>query len=255
MPGGGCLSNQLGKKIKELRERPMTTSTPVTTIAKLFGLTGRRVQQLARDGIIPKPEKNQHELAGSVCSCINYLKQRAFGKGAAQGKYPGDTHLERARLIKAQADMAKIDLAEKTGALVTAGRLEADWMAMVHACCSGLLSIPTKVACQISSLKDPEEIGNFLTRTIRELLTELASDTHDDSEPACREDLQPDDQDGDTGPDAATGIDDEPVSRILEIQRTLCSQLLFLASIFFPAFRLRNKMTFNFIKYGINAVP
>ncbi len=182
----------------------MTTSYPVSTIAKLFGLTERRVQQLAKDGIIPKPEKNQYELVGSVRAYINYLQQRAFGKGAA----PRDTHLERARLIKAQADMAEIDLAEKTGALVTVDRLEADWMAMVNACRSKLLSIPTKVAYQISNLKDPEEIENFLKRTIHEALTELASYEHDDSE-----DLQPDDQDGDIGLDAATGIDGEPVGR------------------------------------------
>ena len=77
----------------------MATSYPVSTIAKLFGLTERRVQQLAQEGIIPKPEKNQYELVGSVRSYIDYLQQRAFGKGAV----PQDTHLERARLLKAQA--------------------------------------------------------------------------------------------------------------------------------------------------------
>ena len=108
----------------------MPTSDPVSTIAKLFGLTERRVQQLARDGVIPKPEKNQYELIGSVRSYIEYLQQRAFGKGAA----PQDTHHERARLLKAQADMAEIDLAERTGELVTVERIEADWIQMVTAC-------------------------------------------------------------------------------------------------------------------------
>ena len=81
-------------------------------------------------------------------------------------------------------------------------------MAMVNACRSKLLSIPTKVAYQISNLKDPEEIENFLKRTIHEALTELASYEHDDNQ-----DLQPDDQDGDIGLDAAAGIDGEPVGR------------------------------------------
>lgn len=61
----------------------MTTSYPVSTIAKLFGLTERRVQQLAKDGIIAKLKKNQYELVGSVRAYINYLQRRAFGKGAA----------------------------------------------------------------------------------------------------------------------------------------------------------------------------
>ena len=180
----------------------MPTSYPVNTIAKLFGLSERRVQQLAQEGIIPKPEKNQYELVGSVRSYIDYLQQRAFGKGVA----PRDTHLERARLIKAQADMAEIELAERTGALVTVDRVEMDWITLVNACRSRLLSIPTKVAYQISSLKEPEEIEKFLKRTIHEALTELASYEYDDSE-----NLSADDEYGDIGVDAATGIDGEPV--------------------------------------------
>jgi recombination protein RecA len=48
----------------------------------LFGISERRVQQLAQEGIIPKPDTNQYELVGCVRSYINYLQQRAFGKGS-----------------------------------------------------------------------------------------------------------------------------------------------------------------------------
>ena len=179
----------------------MPTSYPVSTIAKLFGLTERRVQQLARDGVIPKPEKNQYELIGSVRSYIEYLQQRAFGKGVA----PQDTHHERARLIKAQADMAEIDLAERTGQLVTVERIEADWIQMVTACRAKLLGIPTKTAYQIANLKDPEEVEKFLKRTIHEALLELANYETED------EDLQAVESDGDESVDSTTGTDSEPV--------------------------------------------
>lgn len=179
----------------------MATTYPVSTIAKLFGLSERRVQQLARDGIIPKPEKNQYELVGSVRAYINYLQQRAFGQGVS----PQDTHLERARLLKAQADMAEIELAERTGALVTVERVQTDWLAMITACRAKLLGIPTKTAYQISNLSDTHEIEKFLKRTIHEALTELAAYESDD------EDISADDEDGDEGMDTATGTDGEPV--------------------------------------------
>lgn len=179
----------------------MPTSYPVSTIAKLFGLSERRVQQLARDGIIPKPEKNQYELIGSVRSYINYLQQRAFGQGVA----PQDTHLERARLLKAQADMAEIELAERTGELVTVERVESDWMAMVMACRAKMLGLPTKTAYQISNLKDTHEIEKFLKRTITEALTELATYDTDD------EDISEGLEDGDGSVDSTTGTDSEPV--------------------------------------------
>lgn len=177
----------------------MPTSYPVSTIAKLFGLTERRVQQLARDGIIPKPEKNQYELIGCVRSYINYLQQRAFGKGAA----PQDTHFERARLLKAQADMAEIELAERTGQLVTVERIEADWVQMVTACRAKLLGIPTKTAYQIANLKDPEEVEKFLKRTIHEALLELANYETED------EDISTDDGECEQGMDSAAGTDGE----------------------------------------------
>jgi phage terminase Nu1 subunit (DNA packaging protein) len=179
----------------------MPTAYPVSTIAKLFGISERRIQQLAQDGIIPKPEKNQYELVGCVRAYINYLQQRAFGKGVA----PQDTHLERARLLKAQADMAEIDLAQKTGELVTVERVEADWLTMVSACRAKLLSIPTKSAYQVSNLKDTHEIEKFLKRTIHEALTELANYEPDE------EDISESFEDGDGVVDATAGTDGEPV--------------------------------------------
>lgn len=57
-----------------------TPSYPVATIAKLFNLTERRVQQLAKEGVIPKPEKGKYDLIGCVRGYIAYLQERAFGK-------------------------------------------------------------------------------------------------------------------------------------------------------------------------------
>ena len=181
----------------------MPTMYPVTTIAKLFGISERRVQQLAQDKVIPKAVRGQYELVGSVRGFINYLQQRAFGKGVA----PQDTHLERARLLKAQADMAEIDLAERTGSLVTVDRVEADWMDMVSACRAKMLSIPTKTAYQIAHLENPQEIEKFLKRIIDEALAEMATyeTTTDDEE------LQTNLEEGDADLDATTGANSEPV--------------------------------------------
>ena len=179
----------------------MPTSYPVSTISKLFGISERRVQQLAQDGIIPKPEKNQYELVGSVRSYINYLQQRAFGKGVGTQ----DTFVERARLLKAQADMAEIELAERTGELVTVERVESDWLEMVTACRAKMLSIPTKTAYQIAHLENPEEIEKFLKRVIYEALTEMAAYESED------ENISADDEDGEEGVDASAAADGEPV--------------------------------------------
>ena len=83
----------------------------VAVIARFLNLTERRVQQLARDGIIPKAEKGKYDLVRCVQNYVRYLQERAYGNGDTAH----DTHHERARLIKAQADKTELEVAEMRG--------------------------------------------------------------------------------------------------------------------------------------------
>ena len=144
----------------------------VTVIAKFLNLTERRVQQLARDGIIPKPEKGKYDLIRCVQKYVHYLQERAYGTGET----PSDTYRERARLIKAQADKTEIEVATMRNQLVLLDIVEADWMKQVAACRMKLLALPSKTAFEIAALENPTEIERFLKRTIYEALSELADD-------------------------------------------------------------------------------
>ena len=180
-----------------------STLVPVATVAKILNLTSTRVQQLAKDGIIPKASHGQYELISSVTSYIKYLQERVPGGGGS--KTSQDISTERARLLKAQADMVEIELAEKNAQLVAVGHVEMDWMGMVNACRSKLLAIPTKSAYQVAHLNDTHEIEKYLKRTIYEALEELAVYEPKDT------DISPDDDESDSGVDSATRIDGEPV--------------------------------------------
>jgi phage terminase Nu1 subunit (DNA packaging protein) len=172
----------------------------VAVIARFLNLTDRRVQQLARDGIIPKPEKGKYDLVGCVQGYVRYLQERAFGRDCL----PRDTHIERARLIRAQADKTELEVEALRGNLITIEAVEMDWLTMVMNCRAKLLSIPTKTAFQIQNLKQTHEIEKFLKRTIYEALTELA--IKDD------ESLISDDKaESEDGMDATARDDSEPV--------------------------------------------
>ena len=155
-------------------------SYPVSTIAKLFNLTERRVQQLAKDGIIPKSNKGKYELVSCVQGYIHYLQERAMGKDSA----PQDTYTERARLLKAQADKTELEVGTLKGNLLQIDQVESSWANMVTSCKSRLLTIPSKSAHQIALLTKPQEIERFLKHSIYEALEELGqeSDNYDDSE-------------------------------------------------------------------------
>ena len=176
-----------------------TSLYPLATIAKILNLSERRVQQLVKEGILPKTEKGKYDLIACVRAYIKYLQERAFGKGAA----PQDTHLERARLLKAQADKTEMEVDTLRGNLIPVETVEADWLTMVMSCRSKLLAIPSRTAFQIATLDDAHEIERFLKRSVAEALTEL-TEQDDDT-------LSENQTESDLGLDATTGTDGEPV--------------------------------------------
>lgn len=180
-----------------------TTRYPISTMAKVLNLTERRVQQLARDGIIPKPEKGKYDLIPCVIAYIKYLQERSVGKDAA----PQDTHLQRARLLKAQAEKTELELATMRGNQVTVEQVEKDWMSMVTTVRSKLLAMPSKLAFQVITFDKPHEAETCIKRAVYETLTELA----DPNSYEGIDLLSEDEIDDDFGLDSATGADGEPV--------------------------------------------
>ncbi len=58
-------------------------SQPIGVIAKLLDLSERRVQQLSREGVIPKATRGQYDLIGSVRGYVRYLRDQAAKAQAA----------------------------------------------------------------------------------------------------------------------------------------------------------------------------
>ena len=57
-------------------------TAPIESLAKLLDLTPRRVQQLAKEGVIPKPAtRGQYDIIPSVVAYIRHLRAVASGDG------------------------------------------------------------------------------------------------------------------------------------------------------------------------------
>lgn len=96
---------------------------PIGVIAKLLDLSERRVQQLSREGVIPKAERGQYDLIGSVRGYVRYLRDQALKSQAGAPDYMA----ERARFIRARADIAEMEAQEKRLSLIAADQIEAAW--------------------------------------------------------------------------------------------------------------------------------
>lgn len=143
---------------------------PVSTISKLLLLTDRRVQQLAKDGVIPKTEHGRYELAPAVQGYIRYLQDRTVGNAAA----PADYHLEKSRLTRLQADKAEMEVKEIAGELVRVEDLLNSWHEILMDCKGKILSIPSKLATVVIDIDDPAEAQELIEFHLREALEELS---------------------------------------------------------------------------------
>lgn len=142
---------------------------PVSTIAKLFDLTERRVQQLTKEGVIPKSSRGKYELVPTVKGYINYLKGRASDGSIT------NVATERARLIKMQADKLAIELDEEKGRLLDAEKAIKAWDNLISHCRAVLLGIPNRLANQVVAINNAQEVAQILKQAIYEALEELST--------------------------------------------------------------------------------
>ena len=145
---------------------------PVATVAKLLLLTERRVQQLTKDGVLPRAERGRYELAPVVQSYVGYLRDRAL-PGADEAASDA-FHRARARRMTAEANLSEMRDAEARGELIPAADVRAVLSSMIVRVRAKLLSIPPRLAPRVvgcTSLTDAEEA---IRQGVHDALDELA---------------------------------------------------------------------------------
>lgn len=189
-------------------------SQPLAVIAKLLDLSERRVQQLGREGVIPKATRGQYDLIGSVRGYVRYLRDQAV---SAQAGAP-DYAVERARFIRARADLAEMEARQRRGSLIAADDAEAAWIGILALLRTRLLSLPDRLAPLVHEQDNLARTRDLLRGSLREVLEDLANsdvqpDT-DDETGANPEDLgiadpAPDGEEGAFEPSTTAGTDDQ----------------------------------------------
>lgn len=144
---------------------------PVGVIAKLLLLTERRVQQLTKEGVIPKADRGRYELAPAVQGYIRYLQERAVGR---EEDGSADWSKARAKHMRARAELAEIDLARAKGAVVPVedvAAVVADEYARVR---SRVMSIAPRLSVRLSLESDAAKVEAMIRAEASAALTELS---------------------------------------------------------------------------------
>ena len=133
-----------------MSEEPKRVTHPVGKIAKLLMLTDRRVQQLAAEGVIPKSERGRYEIEPVVQAYIRYLQERSVNPAAMNsGAGPIDYAAEKARLTKAQADIAEVELATTLGELAPVKEFEKAQSRIFATIRANIMNVPQRVVVQL----------------------------------------------------------------------------------------------------------
>lgn len=141
---------------------------PVHTIASLLLLDVRRIQQLAKEGHIPRAARGRYPLVGSVQGYIRYLRSRIDADGVV------DINEERRRWTRAKADLAELERKEREGMLVPADQIETFMNAIVSRVRQGVLSLPSRTAPQVQDAETIPQIEAIVREQCHEVLRELA---------------------------------------------------------------------------------
>lgn len=151
-----------------------TPTYPVAVIAKLLRLTERRVQQLSKEGIIPRAERGRYELAPAMQGYIGYLQERAAPIPSEDGA--PDLMKEKARKTKFEADIAEMEAAKMGGTLVAAEDMKAALDLVFTEVKSKLLNnAPTKIASRAKTAKTQAAIKKIVKEELAAALLKLSS--------------------------------------------------------------------------------
>jgi len=135
-------------------------ATPLTQaqVAVLLGLSRRRLSQLDAEGAGPPRDP---DASYPIAELGVWLRRNV-------------TDPDRARLKKAQASLAELDLREREGGLHATAQVEAHWSGMVLSFRSRALNLP-HVAAPLVAGKSMPEAQATLQGLVNEMLEELAS--------------------------------------------------------------------------------
>ena len=124
---------------------------PLDTICELLDLSPRRMQQLSKEGVIPKAERGRYELVPAVRGYISYLKERTVTGDVKEGDNVISFDEARRRKIAAEAALAELELEKERGYVVSIEQTEKLWTSVLSAARAKFLSLKTNLASIVAT--------------------------------------------------------------------------------------------------------
>jgi len=161
------------------------------TIAKIFQVTVRRIQQLTQDGIIQTIEATdggrkvrRYDLMPTIMQYIKYLSDKANGREQKANNASKEEEKLQAEIDmkKAKAKIAQLELDELEGRMHSADDVEAMTTDLVLAVRSALLSMPGQLSVDVADVSNAAEASEIIKQAVNDILDELSRYEYDPAE-------------------------------------------------------------------------
>ena len=167
-----------------MAENPKQNLQSTDIIAKLFDLDVRRVQQLAKEGILPAASQRPYkfDLLPTVKAYIRYLRDRANGKEAKTAdtvKAEADKLRAEADLKQSKAKIAELQLKELEGKMHRSEDVEALSNDLVYTARSMIMALPGRLAMDVVQAGSANEASALIRTECYKILDELAGYQYD----------------------------------------------------------------------------
>lgn len=153
------------------------TEVSATELAKVLGLSARRVQQMAQDGTTPTCRRGRYRLADSVQRYIRFLKSGSMDDE--------DRDLEKARMIaetaikESKATIVKLEAQELEGIMHRAEDVAAMTEDLVYTIRGSLNALPGRLAVDVAAVDTPAEASEVIRKEVNKIMRELSAYRYD----------------------------------------------------------------------------
>ena len=155
-------------------------------IANLFGVTTRRVQQLAKDGIITATKDkgvNKYDLPVVVKQYIRHLSEKVQGRESKHNSELDNQKLgAEIRIKESKARLAELQLQELEGKMHRSEDVEAMTTDLVFVIRGMLAALPGRLAVDLAGLDNPPEVSERIRLEVNDILQQLAKYRYDPAE-------------------------------------------------------------------------
>lgn len=162
-----------------MAEAKITDETTVSTteLARILGLSARRIQQMAQDGTVPPASRGRFRLSDSVQRYITFITGNKMSED--EQKVEKTRRMAEAQIKAAKATVAKLEAKELQGKMHRSEDVQAITEDMANTLRSLLLALPGRLAVDVHHADSAAEASVIIRKAVHEVMDELSRYQYD----------------------------------------------------------------------------